>query len=315
MEELYDVIIIGAGPAGLSAGLYAARAKLKTLVIERDAVGGQITGTSEVANYPGAVPEVTGPLLAKRMAEQCDAFGAERIKANVKQMFLEDKEKRIETEDATYKAKSVILAMGASPRKLGVPGEKELTGKGVSYCATCDAEFFTDLEVYVFGGGDTALEEAVFISKFARKVTIVHRRDTFRAAKSLIEKASKNPKIEFLYDSGVKEILGDGMVSGVILQNYKTGEIKEVYADEADGLMGIFMFVGYLPQTELIKGSVSLNDAGYIVTDDKMQTNLNGVFAAGDIREKPLRQVVTAVSDGAIAAVQAEKYIEANFED
>lgn len=309
----YDVIIIGAGPAGLSAGLYAARAKMKTLIIEKDKNGGQITGTEEVANYPGSIPEATGPSLVARMVEQCDEFGAERLKATVESLDLQNDIKKVHTDKGVYEAKSIILAMGAVPRKLGVPNELELTGKGVSYCATCDADFFTGLEVYVIGGGDTALEEGMFITKFARKVTVVHRRDTFRAAKSIVEKAKKNPKMDFIYDSGIKEIIGDGLVQGIVLENFKTGEVKTIMADENDGIMGIFVFAGYLPETHLVKGMVTLSDAGYIQTDENMKTNIPGVFAAGDIRVKSLRQVVTATADGAIAAVQAEKYVDEHF--
>lgn len=309
----YDVIIIGAGPAGLTAGLYAARAKMKTLIIEKDKTGGQITGTEEVANYPGSIREATGPSLVARMVEQCDEFGAERVKATVERLELGHDIKKIFTDKGEYEAKAVILAMGAVPRKLGVPGEQALTGKGVSYCATCDADFFTGLEVYVIGGGDTALEEGMFITKFARKVTVVHRRDSFRAAKSIVEKAKKNPKMDFIYDSGVKEVLGDGIVQGFVLENFKTGEVKNVMADENDGIMGIFVFAGYLPETHLVKDSIGLNEAGYIITDENMKTNIPGVYAAGDIRVKSLRQVVTATADGAIAAVQAEKYIDEHF--
>jgi len=310
MENIYDVIIIGAGPAGLSAGLYAARAKMKTLILEKDRTGGQIAGTSEVANYPGSIKDATGPTLVARMVEQTEEFGAERLRAEVTKLELEGIIKTVCTKKGDFKTRSVILAMGAHPRLLEVPNEKELTGKGVSYCATCDAEFFSDLEVYVFGGGDTALEEAMFITKFARKVTIVHRRDSFRAAKSIVEKAKNNPKIDFIFNSGAKRIIGDGMVQGIELENYETGEIKEVMADPNDGLLGIFVFVGYIPETQLVDGLINLDKSGYIITDELMQTAIPGVFAAGDIRVKSLRQVVTATADGAIAAVLAEKYVD-----
>jgi len=311
MEKIYDVIIIGAGPAGLSAGLYAARAKMTTLILEKDRTGGQITGTEEVANYPGSINDATGPTLVARMVEQTEAFGALRLKADVTHFDLEGTIKRVHTDKGTFQAKSIIMAMGAHPRLLDVQGEKALTGKGVSYCATCDAEFFSDLEVYVFGGGDTALEEAMFITKFARKVTIVHRRDVFRAAKSIVEKAQNNSKIEFVFNSGAKKIIGDGMVQGLELENYITGECTEILADPNDGLMGIFVFVGYIPETQIVKDLVNLDKSGYIITDELMQTGIPGVYAAGDIRVKSLRQVVTATADGAIAAVQAEKYVDA----
>jgi len=310
MENIYDVIIVGAGPAGLSAGLYSARAKMKTLILEKDRTGGQITGTEEVANYPGSIKDATGPTLVARMVEQAESFGAERLKADVIGFEFEGHLKIVKTDKGDYKTKSIILAMGARPRQLGVPKEKELTGKGISYCATCDAEFFTDLDVVVFGGGDTALEEAMFITKFARKVTIVHRREEFRAAKSIIEKAKNNSKIEFIFNSGAKQFIGDGLVQGLELENYITGTCTEILADENDGLMGVFVFVGYLPQTELVKDKLNCDTTGYIVTDELMQTGIPGVFAAGDIRAKSLRQVVTATADGAIAAVQAEKYVD-----
>ncbi len=310
METIFDVIIIGAGPAGLSAGLYAARAKMTTLILEKDRTGGQITGTEEVANYPGSIKDATGPTLVARMVEQSEEFGATRLKAEVTHLELEGVVKRVHTDKGIYQAKSIIMAMGAHPRLLDVQGEKALTGKGVSYCATCDAEFFSDLEVYVFGGGDTALEEAMFITKFARKVTIVHRRDVFRAAKSIVEKAQNNPKIEFVFNSGAKRIIGDGMVQGLELENFETGECTEILADPNDGLMGIFVFVGYIPETQIVKDLVNLDKSGYIITDELMQTGIPGVYAAGDIRVKSLRQVVTATADGAIAAVQAEKYVD-----
>ncbi|MBM7561085.1 thioredoxin-disulfide reductase [Fusibacter tunisiensis] len=315
MNKQYDVVVVGAGPAGLSAGLYASRAKMSTLILERDKTGGQISSTEEVANYPGSIENATGPSLVARMVEQCEAFGAERLKATVTQLELDEKIKKIHTDKGIIEAKAVILAMGASPRKLGIPNEDKLTGKGVSYCATCDAEFFTDLEVVVFGGGDTALEEGMFITKFARKVTLVHRRDEFRAAKSIVEKAMKNPKMEFIYDTVPKEFIGDGIVQGVVLENKKTGAQTTLMADEDDGIMGVFVFIGYLPENTLIKEKLDLDGQGYIVTDDTMKTKIPGVFAAGDIRSKSLRQVVTAVSDGAISAVQAEKYIDAHFEE
>ncbi|KXZ39303.1 thioredoxin reductase (NADPH) [Alkalithermobacter thermoalcaliphilus JW-YL-7 = DSM 7308] len=315
MDNLYDLIVIGAGPAGLSAGLYGARAKLKTLVIEKDKTGGQIVTTEEVANYPGSIPNATGPSLIARMVEQCDEFGCERIKDDIVDVNFDEKIKVIKGKKGEYRAKAVIVATGATPKKLGVPGEKELTGKGVSYCATCDGAFFTDFEVFAIGGGDTAVEEAMFLSKFARKVTVVHRRDTLRAAKSIQEKAFKNPKLEFMYDTVVKEIKGDGILESIVFENIKTGEVWEYVADEEDGTMGLFVFVGYTPQTEIFKGKLNMNEQGYLITDDKMRTNVEGVFAAGDCRDKLLRQVVTATADGAIAAIGAEKYIEENFED
>ncbi len=315
MEKIYDVIIIGAGPAGLSAGLYAARGKMSTLILEKEKVGGQIVTTEEVANYPGSEAEATGPSLVARMIEQCNEFGAVIEKDTINEVKLEGKIKELVGAKATYRAKTVIVASGASPRLMNVPGEIEFTGKGVSYCATCDADFFTDLEVFVIGGGDSAVEEAIHLTKFARKVIIVHRRDELRAAKSIQEKAFKHKKIDFMWDTTVKEIKGDGIVESVIFENIKTNEITEFHADEEDGTVGVFVFVGYIPQTSLVKELLETDRVGYLITDDNMKTKIDGVFAAGDCRVKSLRQVVTAVSDGAIAAIQAEKYIADAFEE
>jgi thioredoxin reductase (NADPH) len=315
MENIYDVIIVGSGPAGLSAGIYAGRARLKTLIIEKARAGGQIVTTNEVANYPGSIKDATGPTLIERMVEQVDEFGAERISDTIVEVDFSDKIKVLKGQNGEYKAKAVIIATGAKPRLLGCPGEKELVGKGVSYCATCDGAFFTDLDVYVIGGGDSAVEEALFLTKFARKVTIVHRRDELRAAKSIQEKAFKNDKIEFIWNTEVKEIKGDGIVEAMVLRNRVTGEETEIVADEDDGTFGIFVFIGYVPQTDIFKNIINTDDRGYIITDDNMKTNIEGVFAAGDCRVKSLRQVVTATADGAIAAVQAEKYIEDNFNE
>ncbi|MGX8794565.1 thioredoxin-disulfide reductase [Fusibacter sp. JL298sf-3] len=310
MSKVYDLVIIGAGPAGLSAGLYGARAMMSTLIIEKDKTGGQIVTTDEVANYPGSIHEATGPSLVARMAEQVDEFKAERVKDSIVDFDFTGKIKTLVGEKETYKAKSVIIATGAVPRKLGVPGEKELTGKGVSYCATCDGAFFTEMEVFVVGGGDSAVEEAIFLTKFADKVTIVHRRDELRAAKSIQEKAFANPKIDFMWDTKVAELKGDGILESAVFENAKTGEKTEYFADEDFGTFGMFVFTGYLPSTTLFNGKIDMNEQGYIVTDDQMRTNIEGVFAAGDCREKVLRQVITATADGAIAAVVAEKYIE-----
>lgn len=308
MENIYDVIIIGGGPAGLSAGLYAARGKLSTLVLEKEKAGGQIVGTAEIANYPGSMPNASGASLIDRMLDQCKEFGAEFEIDTIKEVELEDGVKVLVGEKATYKAKTVIIASGAGPRVLGIPNEKELTGKGVSYCTTCDADFFTGLEVFVVGGGDAAVEEAIYLTRFARKVTIVHRRDELRAAKSIQEKALNNPKIEVLWDSVIKEIKGEMVASGVVIENLKTGKITNHNPEE--GIVGVFIYVGYAPTTEIFKGIVAMDEAGYIIADDNMETNIDGVFVAGDCRVKTIRQVVTAVADGAIAAIQAGRYIE-----
>ena len=309
MSKLYDVIIIGAGPAGLSAGLYAARAKMSALIIEKDRNGGQIVTTEEVANYPGGIKDETGPSLVARMVEQVEEFGAERVKATVLDVNLDGDTKIVTCEGVEYQAKAVIIATGASPRKLGCPGEVELTGKGVSYCATCDADFFTDFEVFAIGGGDTAVEEAMFLTKFARKVTLVHRRGELRAAKSIQEKAFKNDKIEFMWDSQVEEISGDGILETMIVKNKKTGELTTINADEEDGTFGLFGFIGYLPKTKIFEGQLDL-EHGYVIGDDNCHTNIPGVFVAGDVRVKTFRQVITAAADGAISANEAGKYIE-----
>jgi thioredoxin reductase (NADPH) len=310
---VYDVIIIGAGPAGLAAGIYASRARLNTLIIEKGKEGGQIKTTDEVANYPGSIENASGPSLIARMVEQADEFGAKRVIDEIKSVELEGKIKVLKGTNEEYQAKAVIIATGANPRPIGCPGEKELTGRGVSYCATCDAAFFEDMEVFVVGGGDSAVEEAMYLTKFARKVTIVHRRDELRAAKSIQEKAFKNPKMAFMWDSVITEVKGDGILESMIVKNVKTGEEKEIFADENDGTFGVFVFIGYSPATKLFDGIIEMEN-GYIKTDDNMKTNVPGVFAAGDNRVKSLRQVVTASADGAIAAVQAEKYINDAFE-
>lgn len=312
MSELYDVIIIGEGPAGLSAGLYASRARLKTLILEKEKAGGQIVTTDEVANYPGSIENATGPTLTARMADQAKEFGAERVLDTIVEVDFNDKIKVLKGEKGEYQAKAIIIATGAVPRAIGCPGEKELVGRGVSYCATCDAAFFEDLEVFVVGGGDTAVEEGMYLSKFARKVTIVHRRDELRAAKSIQEKAFANEKMNFMWDTVPVEIKGDGIVESFTVKNVKTDEITEIHADEDDGTFGIFPFIGFIPATTIFDGIIDL-EGGYIPTDADMKTNVEGVFAAGDVRVKSLRQVVTATADGAIAATQAEKYIEDNF--
>lgn len=311
MNEIYDVIIIGAGPAGLSAGLYAGRARLKTLIIEKEKSGGQIVLTSEVENYPGCLEGESGPTLVDRMQKQALHFGAEKVLDDILEVDFNGKEKVLKGKKGEYRGKSVIIATGATSKPIGCPGEKTFTGKGVSYCATCDGAFFEDLEVFVVGGGDTAVEEALFLTKFARKVTLIHRRDELRAAKSIQEKAFANPKMNFMWDSQVKEIKGEGLVGSMVVENLKTKELTEIFADEDDGTFGIFVFIGYAPKTQVFEGIINMENS-YIITDENMKTNVEGVYAAGDVRVKSLRQVVTAAADGAIAAVQAEKYLEHN---
>lgn len=304
MSGIFDTIIIGGGPAGLSAGLYAARSRMKTLIIERAKYGGQATTTDELENYPGSIENCTGTTLSQRMRKQAEEFGTEFLKEEVVSVDLEGAVKTIKCRNGEYKAKTVIIATGATPRLGGFKNELELRGKGVSYCATCDADFFTDLDIAVIGGGDSAITEAIYLAKFGETVTVIHRRDSLRAAKSLQEKAFANPKIKFIWDSVVEEANGDEILESLTVKNIKTGEVSELEVN------GCFVFVGYLPITELFKGKINMTDRGDIITDANMKTNIPGVFAAGDVREKSLRQVITAAADGAIAATQAEHYIE-----
>ena len=307
MEHIYDTIIIGGGPAGLSAGLYASRSRMSTLIIERAKFGGQATTTDELENYPGSIEDCTGTSLSKRMKHQAEEFGTQFVKDEVVEVELEGDIKVIKCKKETYKAKTIIIATGAYPRLGGFKNEIELRGKGVSYCATCDADFFTDLDIAVLGGGDSAITEAIYLAKFGETVTVIHRRDQLRAAKSLQEKAFNNPKIKFVWDTVVEEAKGEEILEGLVLKNVKTGEVSDLKVD------GCFVFVGYLPISELFKGKVNMNERGDIITDEEMRTNIPGVYAAGDIREKLLRQVITAAADGAIAATHAEHYIENKF--
>ena len=302
----YDVIIIRAGPAGLTAGLYAARGGMKTAVFEKGATGGQMSSSWEIENYPGVPADSSGPDIANRMREQAASFGVEFVQDTVYNFAKDGDTITVETDEHTYTCGALILALGADPRLLGAPGEKELRGLGVSYCATCDANFFRDMDVAVVGGGDTALEEAAYLTKFAKKVTLIHRRDEFRGAKILQERIKKNPKIEILYDSTVDSIQSgpDGLVDKIEVRNLISGKVEDL------PVQGIFIFVGHIPNTRFLEGKVRLTGSGYIPTNDRMETDVPGVYAAGDVREKELRQIVTATADGAIAAVNAVKYVE-----
>ncbi|SKA73081.1 thioredoxin reductase (NADPH) [Clostridium sp. USBA 49] len=307
MHNIYDIVIIGGGPAGLSAAIYAARSKMDTLVIERSKFGGQTATTDEIENYPGSIENCTGPQLVERMRKQAEDFGTKFEKDEILEVDFTSKIKELKGNKDIYKAKSVIIATGASPKLAGFKNEIELRGRGISYCATCDADFFTDLNVAVVGGGDSALTEAIYLTKFAESVTIIHRRDKFRGVKSIQEKVFNNPKIKVIYDSVVEEAIGDGILEGLIIKNVKTGEKSNLKVD------GCFVFVGYEPISDLFKDKIKMNEAGYIITDEEMKTNISGVFAAGDIRVKSLRQVITAAADGAIAATNAEHYLENEF--
>lgn len=309
MSKIYDVIILGAGPAGLAAGLYAGRSHLSTLIIEKGQDGGQIAITNEIENYPGQMLEgETGPSLVARMGAQAARFGAERAADTITSVALEGDVKRLVGLKGEYLARTVILATGANPRPIGCKNEEKFTGRGISFCATCDAAFFADLEVFVVGGGDSAVEEAMYLTKFARKVTVIHRRDALRAAKSIQERAFKNPKISFLWNSVVEEVDGEEVLDKLVIRDTKTGQRTTLEADPNDGMFGVFGYLGRVPNSKLFEGIIYMEN-GYIRTDENMLTNVDGVFAAGDIRVKSLRQVITAAADGAIAAMQAEKYL------
>jgi thioredoxin reductase (NADPH) len=309
MIEVYDTIIIGGGPAGLSAALYASRAMLNTLVIEVGLYGGQMATTTEVDNYPGVAEGITGPELAMRMKEQAMGFGTKFIEDTVQEVSLLGKIKEVRGLEGKYLAKTVIIASGASPRLAGFKGEEDFRARGVSYCATCDGFFFRGKKVVVIGGGDSALQEAIFLTKFASQVTVIHRRDEFRASKSLVEKARKDEKIHFLLNSVVEEATGDEKIDTLRIRNVKENKLEEHHVD------GCFVFVGLIPNSQMFKGILDMNENGQLITDVEMRTSIPGVFAAGDIREKSLRQVVTATADGAIAATNAETYISNNFNE
>ena len=301
----YDIVIIGGGPAGLAAGLYAARGSMRTVILEKLIPGGQLNNTLDVENYPG-MDHVTGPQIAQSMEEQTKRFGCEIINnCNLAKVGLTKDKKIIESDRGIFSAKVVIIATGSEYRKLDVPGEKEYSGKGVSYCAVCDGAFFKEKELVVVGGGDSAVEEGTFLTKFANKVTIVHRRDKFRAEKIIQDRAFKNPKINVIWDTTIPEIKGNGnSVVSVKLKNVKTKEEKDFKCD------GIFIYVGLDPNTQLFKGQVKMDQGGKIITTEKMETDIPGVYAAGDVRETPLKQAVTAASDGSLAATMAIGYIE-----
>lgn len=303
---MYDTIIIGSGPAGMTAALYAARSNLKVALLERGIPGGQMNNTSDIENYPGYA-NISGPELAEKMFEPLEKLGVEHLFGYVKKIEEHGNVKKVFTEDEVFETKTVIIASGAFHRHLGVLGEEELNSRGVSYCAVCDGAFFRDEDLLVVGGGDSAVEEAVFLTRFAKTVTIIHRRDELRAQKVLQDRAFANEKIRFIWGSVVKEIKGDKRVSSVIVENVKTGEISE------HEFGGVFIYVGLEPVSEFVKDLGITNEAGWIVTDNHMKTAISGIYAIGDVREKNLRQVTTAVGDGAIAGQEVYKYITENF--
>ncbi|MEW6524022.1 MAG: FAD-dependent oxidoreductase [Bacillota bacterium] len=303
-DKVWDLVVVGGGPAGLTAALYGARSRLSTLVLEKGRAGGQAATTTEIENYPG-VRRITGPELMDRIADHARDFGADFVKDDGLEYDLEPLVKSIKGKKGTYRARAVILAPGAEPRVLGVRGERQFRGKGVSYCATCDADFYTGLDVVVVGSGDAALEEAMFLAKFARKVSIivVHEEGVLDATGVIQERAVAHERLEFIWNSVLEEIRGEGLVEEVVIKNLKTGELSVLSTS------GVFFFVGTVPRTSNLGGQVELDDRGYIITGEHLQTSVPGVFAAGDARVKFLRQVVTACSDGAEAAVAAERYL------
>lgn len=304
---MYDTLIIGSGPAGMTAALYAARSNLKVGIIEQGAPGGQMNNTSEIENYPG-YEHISGPELSMKMYEPLEKFNVEHIYGIVENIESDGLVKRVITEGETYEAKTVVIATGAKYRLLGTPGEEEYTSRGVSYCAVCDGAFFRNQDLLVVGGGDSAVEEAIYLTQFANTVTIIHRRDELRAQKILQDRAFSNPKIKFLWDSVVKEIKGgDIKVSGVTVENVKTGELSE------HDFGGIFIYVGMNPVSAMVSKLGVTDDAGWIVTNDKMETSVPGVYAIGDVRQKELRQIATAVGEGAIAGQGVYRYITENF--
>ena len=300
----FDTVILGGGPAGLSAGIYAARATGNIAIVDVSMFGGQPSNYLELENYP-AFPIVGGYDLMEKMEEHADKFGVNKFPMEeIQKIDLISNPKVIETLTHTFKAKSVIIATGAQPKKLGVKGEKEFLGRGVSYCAICDGAFYREKTVAVVGGGNAALEEAMYLTKFADKVYVIHRRNEFRADKIVQNLAFKNKKLEFVYDTVVNEINGEDTVKSLVIENVKTHEVSTLDVN------GIFPYIGFLPNTDLINGQVEQDSNGFIVTDETMKTSVDGVFAAGDVRITPLRQVITATSDGAVAAVYAARYVE-----
>ncbi|SDI37888.1 thioredoxin-disulfide reductase [Alteribacillus bidgolensis] len=307
-NKVYDVIIAGAGPAGMTAAVYTSRAKMETLMVEKGLPGGQMTKTEDIENYPG-FEAILGPDLSNKMYEHSTKFGAEYMQGNIQEIRDDYPFKTVIVDDMEYKTKSVIIGTGAKHRSLGVPGEEELSGFGVSYCAVCDGAFFTDQELVVVGGGDSAVEEAIFLTRFATKVTIIHRRDELRAQKIIQKRAFENEKINFIWNHTVEEILGDGMVSGVRIKDKLTGDISDFPC------AGVFIYIGMDPLSECVKNVGITNENGYIEVDEDMKTRVKGIFSAGDVNEKMLRQIITATGDGSNAALSAQQYVESLEEE
>ena len=302
----YDLLILGGGPAGLSAAIYAARGEAKTAIVDINMLGGQPTNYLEIENYP-AIPLIGGYELMEKFEEHADKFNVHKYPLeNILNVKLKTNEKVIETEDKIFNSKAIILATGAKARKLGIKGENEFLSRGVSYCAVCDGAFFKEKVVCVIGGGNSALEEAMYLTKFASKVYIIHRRDEFRADKIVQERVKKNKQIECIYDTVPLEIVGENTVNTLIVQNVKTNKVEEIKTS------GVFPYIGFAPNNDLFEGVLEVDKGGFIITNDKMETSVKGVYAAGDLRSTPLRQVITAASDGAVAATFAIKYLEEN---
>jgi thioredoxin reductase (NADPH) len=303
MKRVYDMVIIGGGPGGYTAALYAARAGLKTVVLEKLSAGGQMALTSQIDNYPGFPEGVDGFILAEQMQQGAERFGAASEFADVQAVDLSATPKVVETDEGTFYGKTVVIATGAGPRELGLPGEKELTGRGVNYCAHCDGMFYKDKTVVVVGGGNSAAADAMYLSRLCRKVIVVHRRDTLRATKIYHEPLMQAENVEFRWNSTVSKLMSNGKVNGVVLTDVNTGEETVLACD------GVFVSIGRKPATDLVAGQLELDKGGYIVAGESTKTNLPGVFAVGDVRTKELRQIVTAVADGASAAYAAEQFL------
>ncbi len=307
-DTLYDCLIVGGGPAGLTAGLYASRAKLNTLLFEKGTVGGQIALTDLVENYPGFPEGISGKELSIKFKEQAEKFGLKIVRREISKVERVDREVYLHLRTGeVIRGKTLIIASGSNPRKLGIPGEEEFLNRGVSYCATCDGALFDGLRIAVVGGGDSAAQEGIFLTRFGNVVYLIHRRQQLRAQKHLQEKVFSNPKIKFVSNKVVEEIKGTDFVEKVILRDVQTGDLSELYVE------GVFIFIGLEPNTVFVRGAVELDDKGYILTDERMRTSLEGVFAAGDCRSGATGQVAVAVGEGCIAAIEAEKYIEQNF--
>lgn len=303
-KNIHDMLIIGSGPAGMSAALYAARANLEPVVYTGMQLGGQVAITHIVENYPGFPDGIGGPELVDAFQKQAERFGASFEFDNVTELDLSEHPFKVSTYGGDQLAKTLVLTTGANPRKLGIPGEEDFIGRGVSYCGTCDGHFFQGKDVAVVGGGDSALEEGLFLTRYANSVTVVHRRDELRAGKLLQDRAFKNPKVNFVWDSVVEEITGDGIVQAVKLKNVNTGEVTEMNTD------GVFIFIGHIPNTQLYEDQLEMDDSGYLVVDRYMQTNVPGVYAAGEVADSHFRQVVTSTGMGAAAAMQAIHFLE-----